>query len=51
LQFELQNENWEEVYNQENVNGKFNIFLKIFVLNFENSFPLVYKKKEDVINK
>jgi hypothetical protein len=39
------------MYNQENVNNKFNIFFNIFLLNFENNFPLVYKKKEDVTNK
>jgi hypothetical protein len=42
--------NWEEVYNQENVNSKLNIFLHISLLNFENSFPLAYKKR-DVTNK
>jgi hypothetical protein len=45
FQFGLQNENWE-VYNQENVNSKLNMFHNIFLLNFENSFLLVYKKKK-----
>jgi hypothetical protein len=35
-----------EVYNQENVNIKFNIFHNTFLLILENSFPLVYKKKD-----
>jgi hypothetical protein len=47
----LQNENWEEVYNQENVNRKFNIFHNTFLLILENSLPLVYKKKKDITNK
>jgi hypothetical protein len=51
FQLALQNENWEEAYNQEIVNRKFNIFLKTFLLIFENSFPLVFKKKEDITNK
>jgi hypothetical protein len=34
FKFALQNENWEEVYNQENVNSKFNIFLNVFLLIF-----------------
>ena len=51
FQLALQNENWEEVYNQENVNRKFNIFLNTFLLIYENSFPLVFKKKEDITNK
>jgi hypothetical protein len=34
FQLAVQNENWEEVYNQENVNRKFNIFLNIFFINF-----------------
>ncbi|PNF22769.1 hypothetical protein B7P43_G06670 [Cryptotermes secundus] len=46
----LQNENWIEVYNQENVNMKFNIFHNIFLSIFENSFPIVYKKKKDSNN-
>jgi hypothetical protein len=50
FQSALQNENWEEVYNQKNVNRKFNIFLNISLLNFENNFPLVYNKREDVTN-
>jgi hypothetical protein len=51
FQISLQNENWEDVYDYGNVNSKFNILLNIFLLNFENSFPLVHKKKEDIINK
>jgi hypothetical protein len=51
FQLALQNENWEEVYNQEIVNRKFNSFLNTFLLIFENSFPLVFKKKEDITNK
>jgi hypothetical protein len=51
FQISLQNENWEDAYDYGNVNSKFNIFLNIFLLNFENSFPLVHKKKEDIINK
>jgi hypothetical protein len=43
----LQAENWTEVYNQENVNMKFNIFHNTFLLILENSFPLVFKKKKD----
>jgi hypothetical protein len=50
FQISLQNENWEDVYDYGNVNSKFNIFLNIFLLNFENSFRLVHKK-EDIINK
>jgi hypothetical protein len=38
---------WVEVYNQENVTMKFNIFHNTFLLILENSFPLVYKKKKD----
>jgi hypothetical protein len=49
FQSALQNENWK-VYKQENVKSKFNIFLHISLLNFENSFPLVYKKKKNVTN-
>jgi hypothetical protein len=33
-----QNENWEEVYNQENVNNTCNTFLHISLLNFETAF-------------
>jgi hypothetical protein len=51
FQIALQNENWEDVYDYGNVNSKFNIFLNIFLLNYVNSFPLVHKKKEDIINK
>jgi late competence protein required for DNA uptake (superfamily II DNA/RNA helicase) len=43
----LQTENWVEVYNQENVNRKFNIFHNTCLLILEDSFPLVYKKKKD----
>jgi hypothetical protein len=43
----IQNKNWAEVYNQGNVNMKFNIFHNTFLLILENSFPLVYKKKKD----
>jgi adenylate cyclase class IV len=43
----LQNENWEEDYNQENVNMKFNKFHTTFLVIRETGFPLVYKKKKD----
>ena len=45
FQWALQNENWEAVYDQENVNTKFNTFHNTFLTIVENSFPLVYKKK------
>lgn len=51
FQLALQNENWDEVYNEENVNRKCNSFLNTFLLIFENNFPLVFKKKEDITNK
>jgi hypothetical protein len=40
FQWALKNKNWEELYNHENVNMKFNIFHNIFLVIFENSFPL-----------
>jgi hypothetical protein len=46
FQLALQNKNLEQVYKQENLNRKFNIFHNIFLLIFENSFPLVVKKED-----
>jgi hypothetical protein len=43
----LQNENWQEVYNQEDINTKFNKFHNTFLVIVENSFPLVHKRKKD----
>jgi hypothetical protein len=51
FQTSLRNENWEDVYGSGNVNSKFNTFLNIFLLNFESSFPLIHKMKEDSPNK
>jgi hypothetical protein len=47
FQWALQNENWQEVYNQEDINTKFNKFHNTFFVIPENSFPLVHKTKKD----
>jgi hypothetical protein len=44
FQSELENENWEEVYLQNDVNDKFNIFLNTFLVKYENCFPVTYKR-------
>jgi uncharacterized FlgJ-related protein len=44
----LKKENWEELYKQENVNMRFDIFYNTFLVIFEYRFPLMYKKKRDI---
>jgi hypothetical protein len=41
----LSNENWEEVFQEENVNIIFNKLLNTFLRNFNASFPVVKRKK------
>jgi hypothetical protein len=38
-QLALENENWEEIQKQDSINNKFNAFLNIFLIRYENSFP------------
>jgi hypothetical protein len=47
FQLGLENENWDEIYKQDNVNSKFNIYLNTFLIKYEYCFPVIYKNNED----
>ena len=40
----LENENWEEIYKQDNINSKFTTFLNIFLIKYENSFQIKQRR-------
>jgi len=44
FQLALENENWEEVYKQDNINSKFSTFLNIFLIKYENSFAVTQRR-------
>jgi len=37
----LQEENWDSVYNINNINEMFNNFQNTLIRNFDNSFPVI----------
>jgi hypothetical protein len=43
FQLALESENCEEIYKQDNINNKFHI-LNIFLIKYENSFPLTQRR-------
>ena len=43
----LQEETWELVYPDHNINNSFNQFLSIYLNIFESSFPIVYHNKHN----
>jgi hypothetical protein len=43
FQLALETENCEEIYKQDNINNKFHI-LNIFLIEYENSFPLTQRR-------
>jgi hypothetical protein len=43
FQLALENENWEEIHKQDNINSKFNAF-NIFLIKYENSFAVTQRR-------
>jgi hypothetical protein len=39
----LENENKEEILKQDNINNKFNAILNIFLIKYEESFPITQR--------
>jgi hypothetical protein len=45
LRLNWDNENWEPVFNNSDINTTFYVFLNIFLRYFYSSFPLIQRQK------